>query len=392
MSMRTTWTEDGIAKSVTAPVSLIVSAFAPVADVRATLTPLLRRDGDATALLLIDIAGGRRRLGGSALAQVYGQLGDEPADLDAPELLAAFFELIQRLRRNATLLAYHDVADGGLFVALVEMAFASRCGLEVALDGLDDDPLGALFAEELGAVVQVRAADSAAVVRAARDAGLVATIVGAPSEGTRVRVQRGGTILFDEDRVELHRAWSATSHALQRLRDNPADADREYARLFDRDDPGMSPQLTFDPQADIAAPLIATGARPRIAILREQGVNGQVEMAAAFDRAGFIAVDLHMTDLIDGGATLAGFHGLVACGGFSYGDVLGAGEGWAKSILFNAHVRALFEAWFREEGRYWSMCRRMCRTNSSCSRTCPRRPSPSRCPAWRCPQSTRRPD
>ena len=346
MSMRTTWTDGESAKAVTAPVSLVVSAFAPVADVRASSTPLLRFDRGPTSLVLIDVARGRRRLGGSALAQVYGQLGNEAPDLDDPQALVAFFALVQRLRRDSKILAYHDIADGGLFVTLAEMAFAARCGIDVTLDGIDAKPLAALFAEELGAVIQVHGDDAEAVTQAARDAGLGAAIVGAPTDGTRIRVFHGGATVLDEQRVHLHRAWSATSHAMQKLRDNPAAADQEYARLLDTEEPGMTPVLTFDPDSDVAAPFIARGVRPRIAILREQGVNGQVEMAAAFDRAGFDAYDVHMSDLMAGRHSLAAFKGFVACGGFSYGDVLGAGEGWAKSILFNARVRDDFAAFF----------------------------------------------
>jgi phosphoribosylformylglycinamidine synthase len=346
MSMRTTWTDDGVAKAVTAPISLIVSAFAPVSDVRATLTPLLRFDRGDTSLLLLDVAGWRRRLGGSALAQVHGQLGNEAPDLDNPDRLAAFFTFIQRERRDMRVLAYHDVADGGLFATLVEMAFASRCGLDVTLDGIEAEPLPALFAEELGAVLQVRASDADALLRAAHHAGLAAAVIGAPVAGDRVRVVRQGVTLLDEARIDLHRAWSATSHALQMLRDNPDAVGQEYARILDAGDPGMAPRLTFDPDDDIAAPYITSGVRPRLAILREQGVNGQVEMAAAFDRAGFDAYDIHMSDLAVGRRSLSEFAGFVACGGFSYGDVLGAGEGWAKSILFNPRVRDDFAAFF----------------------------------------------
>jgi phosphoribosylformylglycinamidine synthase len=346
MSMRTTWTDDGQPKAVTAPVSLIVSAFAPVRDVRATLTPLLRLDGERTSLVLLDVAGGRRRLGASALAQVYGQVGNAAPDLDDPDALSAFFAYVTHQRHDGLLLAYHDIADGGLFATLAEMAFATRCGLDVVLDGIAAEPLPALFAEELGAVVQVLESNAQAFVRGARDAGLAATIIGRPVAGERVRIVRHGETLVDEARVDLHRAWSSTTHAMQALRDNPEAAEQEYARLSDVADPGMTPRLSFDPDDDVAAPYVARGARPRVAVLREQGVNGQVEMAAAFDRAGFDAYDVHMTDLLAGRRSLADFAGFVACGGFSYGDVLGAGEGWAKSILFNARLRDGFAAFF----------------------------------------------
>ncbi len=346
MSMRTTWTDASGQKAVTAPVSLVVTAFAPVADARVTLTPLLDREHGETTLILVELRAGPRRLGGSVLAQVHGQLGNVAPDLDVPDNLAAFFGFIARERAARRLLAYHDVSDGGLFVTLAEMAFASRCGLEVVLDGMADAVLPALFAEELGAVVQVRADDAAVVVASARAAGLMATPVARPVPDDRLCIRRGGETLFDAPRSMLHRAWSATTHAMQMLRDNPDVVADEHARLADATDPGLVPQLSFDPDDDVAAPFVATGARPRIAVLREQGVNGQVEMAAAFDRAGFAAFDVHMSDLAAGRHTLAGFSGFVACGGFSYGDVLGAGEGWAKSILFNARVFDDFAAFF----------------------------------------------
>ncbi len=343
MSMRTTWREPGIEKAVTAPVSLIVSAFAPVADARRTLTPLMRLDRGETALIWIDLGARKGRLGGSALAQVFGQLGDESPDVDDPRHLAAFFSIVQQLQRDGALLAYHDIGDGGLFATIAEMAFASRCGLDIALEG---GALSTLFAEEPGAVVQTAAADAERVLAAARGAGLVASRIGRPVAGERVRIAVEGRIVLDESRIDLHRAWSATTHAMQRLRDHPEAADQEYDRILDASDPGITPVLTFDPDIDVAAPYIATGARPAIAILREQGVNGQVEMAAAFDRAGFAAYDVHMTDLIAGRRSLADFKAFVACGGFSYGDVLGAGEGWAKSILFNPRAREDFAAFF----------------------------------------------
>jgi len=349
MSMRTTWREDGVEKSVTAPVSLVVSAFAPVADARRASTPQLRRDLVDTVLVWIDLCGGRQRLGGSALAQVYGQLGDEAPDLDDPAALAAFFALIQRLREAGVLHAYHDISDGGVFVTLAEMAFASRCGLDVALPG-GGGTLAPLFAEELGAIVQVEGHAAADVVAQARDAGLLAHVVGRPTGGTRVRIAVGDALVLDESRIDLHRAWSSTTHAMQRLRDNPDTADEEYERLQDAGDPGLTPRVTFDGVADPAAPYIGIGARPKVAVLREQGVNGQVEMAAAFDRAGFDAYDVHMSDLVTGRRALSYFHGFVACGGFSYGDVLGAGEGWAKSILFNSRVRDEFAAFFARPG------------------------------------------
>jgi len=351
MSMRTTWRDAGVDHAVTAPVSLVVTAFAPIGDARDTVTPLLRTGKGPTSLVLLDVSGGRRRLGASVLAQVFGQLGDESPDVD-PRDLAALFAVVQQARRDGWLLAYHDVGDGGLFATLVEMAFASRCGLEIMLDGIDTPPHAALFAEEIGAVVQVDAGDTQAMIDAARAAGLHACVVGAPASGDRIRVRTIDHVLLDEARVDLHRAWSATTHALQRLRDHPGLADEEYDRLLDAGEPPMPAGLAFDPDEDLAAPFIASGVRPAVAILREQGVNGQVEMAAAFDRAGFAAVDVHMSDIIAGRRTLDRVQGVVACGGFSYGDVLGAGEGWAKSILFNARARDEFAAFFARPGTF----------------------------------------
>ncbi|MEO8344413.1 MAG: phosphoribosylformylglycinamidine synthase [Betaproteobacteria bacterium] len=352
MSMRTTWNEGGVPKAVTAPVSLIISAFAPVADARRTLTPLLRLDCGDTLLVHIDLSGGMRRLGASAFAQVYGQLGNDAPDLDDPHALSAFFGLVQWLHAFDSLFAYHDIGDGGLFVTLAEMAFASRCGLEINLDADPGGPLPALFSEELGAVVQVRRDLAPAVIAAATAAGLTATVVGMPSPAGRIAITCRDVTVLDESRIDLHRAWSATTHALQRLRDNSDSADQEYARILDATDPGLVPTLSFDPEADIAAPYIATGERPKVAILREQGVNGHVEMAAAFDRAGFDAYDVHMSDIAAGRHSLTAFKGFVAGGGFSYGDVLGAGEGWAKSILFNAPVRDQFAAFFAREDSF----------------------------------------
>ena len=346
MSMRTTWSDGGTARAVTAPISLIVSAFAPVADARRVLTPQLRLDQGPTVLLLVDLGNGANRLGGSALAQVYGKLGREAPDLDDPQTLKSFFAAIQALHAQGSILAYHDRSDGGLFATLAEMAFAARCGLAISADELPGTVSAGLFNEELGAVLQVRAADRHDVVGALEAAGLRCVAVGEPTAGERVRVSQAGRVLFDESRVDLHRAWSNTTHALQRLRDHPQAADQEYERLQDTGDPGLSPHLSFDPAHDVAAPYLAARARPRVAILREQGVNGHIEAAAAFDRAGCDAFDVHMTDIITGRTALSGFKGIVAGGGFSYGDVLGAGEGWAKSILYNPRARDEFAAFF----------------------------------------------
>jgi phosphoribosylformylglycinamidine synthase len=346
LSMRTTWPEGDAEKAVTAPVSLVATAFARIEDVRRVLTPQLQLDRDDTLLLLVDLCNGRNRLGGSVLAQVYGQLGDVAPDLDDAAGFAGFFATMQELHALGRLLAYHDRSDGGLFSTLAEMAFASRCGLEIELDELPGDALPALFNEELGAVLQVAAKDRSTTVAMFETAGVRCVAIGKPLKGDRIRIAREGAALLDCGRVELHRTWSATTHALQRMRDDDVCADQEYDRILDVDDPGLSPHLAFDPAADIAAPFIATGKRPRLAVLREQGVNGHVELAAAFDRAGFAAYDVHMTDVIAGRTSLAGFAGMVAGGGFSYGDVLGAGEGWAKSILFNTRARDEFSTFF----------------------------------------------
>ena len=347
LSMKSSWQSPAGPRSVVAPVSLIVSAFAPVRDVRRTLTPQLKVDAGATRLLLIDLGRGRNRLGGSCLAQVYGALGDRAADLDSPDLLKAFFSALTALRSRNHVLAYHDRSDGGVLVTLVEMAFAGHCGLEVSLPGAASDPLAALCAEELGAVIQVRADDLDAVRAVLRQYDLQAVThdIGRVVEGDALRIA-AGDLLLEESRTVLRRLWSETSWRMQRLRDNPQCADEEFERLADAGDPGLSAHLTFDPREDIAAPYVSRGARPRVAVLREQGVNSQTEMAAAFLRAGFEPHDVHMTDVLRGRTALAEFRGLVACGGFSYGDVLGAGQGWAKSILFNALARDEFSAFF----------------------------------------------
>jgi phosphoribosylformylglycinamidine synthase len=348
LSMKTAWRDGGQQKEVTAPLSLIVSAFAPVQDARATLTPQLRTDCGETELLLLDVAAGRCRLGGSALAQVHGTLGSAAPDLDQPLTLVKFFEFVQWLNSERRILAYHDRSDGGLLATVCEMMFAGRCGVTLELDGCAArPPLELLFNEELGAVLQVRRSEAEDIRLQAAGRGLACHRIGAPNREDQLRVRQHGRELLSERRVDLHRAWSRTTYEMQRLRDNPECARQEYDRLLDTQDPGITPSLTFDPAEDIAAPFVRAGARPRVAILREQGVNGQTEMAAAFDRAGFTAVDVHMTDLIAGRASLAQFKGFAACGGFSYGDVLGAGEGWAKSILFDARTRDEFEAFFR---------------------------------------------
>jgi len=354
MSMKTTWFDGNAGKEVTAPVSLIVSAFAPVPDARKTLTPQLRTDCGDTDLILIDLGFGKRRLGGSALAQVYSQTGDRPPDVERPETLRAFFGVIQKLNREHLILAYHDRSDGGLFTTICEMAFAGRCSVELDLgDQESARAIEILFNEELGAVLQVNRNDTVAVLDMLRQAGLgtAGRVAGRVTASGQIVIRAGSRQLLALPRIELHRAWSETSCRMQKLRDNPECAQQEYDRIIDSSDPGISPHLTFDPGEDIAAPFVNT-TRPRIAILREQGVNGQIEMAAAFDRAAFDAIDVHMSDIIAGRIGLADFKGFAACGGFSYGDVLGAGEGWAKSILFNARARDEFEAFFRRSDTF----------------------------------------
>jgi phosphoribosylformylglycinamidine synthase len=349
MSMRTAWDADGQRHSVVSPVSLVVSAFAPCDDVRLTWTPQLRTDLGATSLVLIDLSPGQARLGGSILAQVYDQTGDAPPDLDDPSAIRRFFVALAELRRDGHVLAYHDRSDGGVIVTLLEMAFAGHTGLDLdakAISGCREDLLAALFAEEPGAVIQVRASELGHVLRAVRAHGLEARAIGRPTDDGTITILDGPDAVFDEPRVALHRIWSETTWLLQSRRDNPASAAAEYDGLLDATDPGLSPVVTFETDADVAAPFIARGARPPIAILREQGVNGQVEMAAAFDRAGFDAHDVHMSDIIAGRVSLEAFRGLAACGGFSYGDVLGGGEGWAKSILYHGRARDEFAAFF----------------------------------------------
>jgi len=369
LSMRTAWTQEGRSREVVSPVSLVVSAFAPCADVRDIWTPWLRRPGVATDLVFIDLAQGRQRLGGSMLAQVFEHIGNEAPDVDDPEALRRFFALLAALRSAALVLAYHDRSDGGLFATVCEMAFAGHCGVTlnvdmlafdqraVDIDGAERRPeamlgrdqarvLAALFNEELGAVIQVVASDRQRVLALARSHGLPAMVIGNVNDRDEIRVVRNAKPVFTAPRVELQRLWSSVSYRIQAMRDAPAAALAEFDRIGQVDDRGLVPHLTFDAAADVAAPYIRTGVRPSIAILREQGVNGHVEMAAAFDRAGFTAHDVHMTDLLSGRVSLEAFHGLAACGGFSYGDVLGAGAGWANSILHHPRARDGFAAFF----------------------------------------------
>jgi phosphoribosylformylglycinamidine synthase len=356
MSMRTVWRENGEERSVTAPLSLIVSAFAPVTDVRRALTPQLSREDGPSELLLIDLGRGKNRLGGSAVLQVHGSVGEAPPDLDDPALLRGFFGAIQELNAAGLLLAYHDRSDGGLIVTLLEMAFAAAAGVSVRLDSLGPDTLAAMFSEELGAVIQVRTGDVPRVreVLALSRLSECVHMVGTVLDDDRIEVLQNGQLLLQEKRSTLRGIWSETTHALQRLRDDATCADEEQALRISGDNAGLSVKATFSLDDDVAAPFIAKSgaARPRIAILREQGVNGQLEMAAAFDRAGFAAIDVHMSDLLEGRVSLKDFQGLAACGGFSYGDVLGAGGGWAKSILFHARTRAELSEFFARSSTF----------------------------------------
>ncbi|WIO75209.1 phosphoribosylformylglycinamidine synthase [Porticoccaceae bacterium LTM1] len=353
MSMRTAWNETGEDKAVTAPLSLVITAFAPVTDARKTATPQLRTDKGDSELLLIDLGNGKNRMGASCLAQVYNQIGNETPDVDDAGQLKAFFEQIQALLETGKLLAYHDRADGGLLTTVVEMAFAGHCGVDLNVENLinGSDLASALFSEELGAVLQVSAADSATIRKQLTDAGLMAHSIGTINDLDQVRIFEGDVLHYSHQRVHLQQAWSETSFRIQALRDNADCAQSEFDAIAAKD-PGLSVKLTYNPQEDIAADLIASGNRPKVAILREQGVNGHVEMAAAFTKAGFTAVDVHMSDVLAGRVNFNEFKGLVACGGFSYGDVLGAGEGWAKSILFNPAAREAFREFFHREDTF----------------------------------------
>ncbi|PNH94211.1 phosphoribosylformylglycinamidine synthase [Vibrio diazotrophicus] len=354
MSMKTKWNENGEDKEVTSPLSLIITAFSRVEDVRKTVTPQLRTDLGESSLVLIDLGNGKNRLGATVLAQVYKQLGDKPADVDNAEQLKGFFNAIQSLVSNDKLIAYHDKGDGGLFVTLAEMAFAGHCGVKANIEALGEDTLAAMFNEELGAVVQVKNDEIESVLATLADNGLAACshVIGAVEASDKLVITSGNTVLVDRSRTELRTIWAEMTHKMQAMRDNPACANQEFEAKKDNSDPGLNVKLSFDTNEDVAAPYIAKGAKPKMAILREQGVNSHVEMAAAFDRAGFEATDIHMSDILTGQAVLEEYQGLVACGGFSYGDVLGAGEGWAKSVLFNAQARDQFETFFNREDTF----------------------------------------
>lgn len=351
MSMRTAWEEESEQKAVTAPLSLVISAFTPVTDVRKTVTPQLRTDKGESELLLIDLGAGKNRLGGSCLAQVYNKLGDKPADLDDARKLKGFFEVVQQALNEDLIMAYHDRADGGLFTTLAEMGFAGRVGMDVEIYELGEDPIAALFSEELGAVLQVPACEADMLVQRFAAVGVPTHKIGYLNNNEHLCITNNGVEIFKRSRAELQHIWSETSFRIQSLRDNADCAEQEFAAIA-QEDPGLSVNLTFDINDDISAPYIAKGIRPKVAVLREQGVNSQVEMAHSFHRAGFNAVDVHMSDILSGRVVLDEFKGLVGCGGFSYGDVLGAGEGWAKTILFNERARDQFEGFFNRKDTF----------------------------------------
>jgi len=345
MSMRTTWADGAEDKAVTSPMSLIITAFAPVLDVRKTVTPQLRSDCGETQLLLLDLGAGANRMGGSILAQVNQQMGDSAPDVDNPALLQGFFNAVQTSLEEGQIVAYHDRSDGGLLATLVEMSFAGNVGISVDVFTLGEDPIAALFNEELGAVIQVRSEHTNAIAERFSDAGVDVHLLGGLNKEQKIEIISKKRRLFERPRVLLQRTWSETSYRIAAMRDN-ADCALEEFNNIDSADPGLSVKLSYDPGEDIAAPYINSGVRPAVAIVREQGVNSHVEMAAAFTRAGFDAVDVHMSDLLAGRRVLSDFKGVIACGGFSYGDVLGAGEGWAKTVLFNNSIRDQFQSFF----------------------------------------------
>nr|WP_033093515.1 phosphoribosylformylglycinamidine synthase [Colwellia psychrerythraea] len=366
MSMKTKWNENGTEKSVTSPMSLVITAFGAVEDIRKTVTPELRTDKGDTRLVAIDLSKGKKRLGGSCLAQVYKQLGNETPDVDSAETLKGFFNAMQTLVRQEKLIAYHDISDGGLFTTVTEMAFAGHTGVDIDISKLSNganDDLATLFNEELGGVIQIRESDVDAIHAVLAKHGILdyCTDIGRLNNEDTIRFSRDGDVVLENSRTYYRTVWAQTTYKMQSLRDNPECAQQEHDVKFDTEDPGLNTELTFDINEDIVSDLIVKDAQasingtangitnPRVAILREQGVNSHVEMAAAFDRAGFVAVDVHMSDILSGRTDLADFNGLVACGGFSYGDVLGAGEGWAKSILFNANAREMFKTFFERE-------------------------------------------
>jgi phosphoribosylformylglycinamidine synthase len=345
LSMRASFKDDAGEHLAVAPVSLIVSAFAPVSDVRDHLTPQLRRLDLPSRLLLLDLGHGADRLGGSCLSQAFDRQGGAPPDLDFPKSLPRFFAAIQELRRRNLILAYHDRSDGGLLATVAEMMFASRLGASLKLAGSDAEILSRLFAEELGAVLQVADSRMNDVRGVLERFDLGWTEVGQVEPDDQLSIYNDDEVIFSCSRSQLQRAWSETGYRLQSLRDNPETARQEFDRILDEDDPGLNSSLTFDPAEDVAAAFIG-GVRPRVAMLREQGVNSQHEMAVAFMHAGFDSFDVHMSDILEGRDDLASYQGIVACGGFSFGDVLGAGGGWATSILYNTQARERFADFF----------------------------------------------
>lgn len=354
MSMKTKWQDEQGEKSVTSPLSLVITAFGAVQDIRKTLSPELKSDLGETQLMLIDLGQGQNRMGASCLAQVYQQLGDQAPDVDSANILKGFFNAIQQLVNEKRLLAYHDRSDGGLFTTVVEMAFAGKTGVDISLDTLSGSPLELLFNEELGAVIQFAASEQAAVLEVMARNGLadMAHAIGTTNTRDQISFTHNDQLILENSRVHYRQIWAETTLQMQSLRDNPQCAEQEFKAKADSQDPGLHASLSFDINQDVAAPYIAKGVAPRIAILREQGVNSHVEMAAAFDRAGFSAIDVHMSDILAGRVSLDTFRGLVACGGFSYGDVLGAGEGWAKSILFNSMARDQFAEFFARDDSF----------------------------------------
>lgn len=359
MSMKTKWQEGDTEKSVTSPLSLVITAFGAVRDIRNTLTPQLRTDLGETLLLAIDLGNGQNRLGGSCLAQVHNKLGREVPDVDSPLVLKRFFQAIQSLVSKQLILAYHDRSDGGLFTTLAEMAFAGHTGIDISLDEIAEksivkDAASILFSEELGCVIQIKEFDLNSVNAELEQHGLsgLCSVIGTTNVDDKINITSQGKSILTEKRGVYRQIWAETTDQMQRLRDNPSCVDQEWQAKSNDLDPGLHSELTYDINEDVAAPFILKGLKPKMAILREQGVNSQSEMAAAFDRAGFSAIDVHMSDLLSQRVALDDFAGLVACGGFSYGDVLGAGEGWAKSILFNAYARDQFAEFFLRDNTF----------------------------------------
>ncbi len=353
LSMQTSFQQNGEERTVTAPLSLVVNAFAPVMDVHRTLTPVLALDQGETLLIFIDLSGGHQRLGQSALAQVFNQVGGAVPDVEDPRILKAFFTVIQRLNLEGKLLAYHDRSDGGLFVTLCEMAFASHTGLQIDISVLGKDPISILFNEELGAVIQIRAEDIESVIMELEEDGISQCyVIGVLDETDKISIIFNEKVICSYERILLQQTWSQTSFNLQSLRDNPRCAKKQYEMINEEDDPGLNAHLTFDLLEKFDIPMLNLNVRPKIAILREQGTHGHVEMAAAFDNAQFECVDVHTNDLYKRHISLFEFKGLAVCGGFSFGDVLGAGLGWAKKILFNARLKDQFEDFFNRSDTF----------------------------------------